>query len=257
LARGVRSDDNGPPAHMRFPVPPPIAGPTPRASLILPAYNEEPGLRATLRAVRALGIDLDLEVIVVDDGSTDGTPQVAIEAGVALLRHPANRGKGAALRTGMAAARGERLVTMDADTTYPASAIPHILELLDEHDYVSAARRTGRTHIPLVNRLGSSAIAPLIRLLSGSRLADPLTGMYALRRSAFDELHPNAEGFGIETEIAMRAALRSLRTAQLWISYGAREGRSKLHPVRDGSVILWTILGVALDGRARRRRTAP
>jgi glycosyltransferase involved in cell wall biosynthesis len=243
--------------HTRYSVPPPPAGPAPRASLILPAYNEELGLRATLRAVEALGADLDLEVIVVDDGSTDGTPRVAAEAGVQLLRHSANRGKGAALRTGVAAARGDRLVTMDADTTYPASAIPRMLELLDDHDYVSAARRTGRMHIPLVNRLGSSAIAPLIRLMSGSRLADPLTGMYALRRSAFEGLHPSAEGFGIETEIAMKAALRSLRTAQLWITYGTREGHSKLHPLRDGSVILWTIVGVALDGRVRRSRTAP
>jgi glycosyltransferase involved in cell wall biosynthesis len=238
-------------------VPPATAGPAPRASLILPAYNEERGLRATLRAVAALDPDLGLEVIVVDDGSTDGTPQVAAEAGVQLLRHPANRGKGAALRTGVASARADRLVTMDADTTYPASAIPRMLELLDEHDYVSAARRAGRMHIPLVNRLGSSAIAPLVRLLSGSRLADPLTGMYALRRSAFEDLHLSAEGFGIETEIAMKAALHSLRTAQLWISYGTREGDSKLHPVRDGSAILWTIVGVALDGRVRRRRTAP
>jgi glycosyltransferase involved in cell wall biosynthesis len=238
-------------------VPPPTAGPAPRASLILPAYNEELGLRTTLREVGALDAGLDLEIIVVDDGSTDGTPQVAADAGVQLLRHPSNRGKGAALRTGVAAAHGERLVTMDADTTYPASAIPRLLELLDEHDYVSAARRSGRMHIPLVNRLGSSLIAPLIRIMSGSRLADPLTGMYAVRRSAFEDLRPTAEGFGIETEIAMKAALRSLRTAQLWISYGTREGHSKLHPVRDGSVILWTIVGVALDGRVRRSRTAP
>jgi glycosyltransferase involved in cell wall biosynthesis len=236
-------------------VSPSTVGSVPRASLILPAYNEELGLRATLRAVSEL--DLDLEVIVVDDGSTDTTPQVAVEAGAQLLRHRTNRGKGAALRTGVAAARSERVVTMDADATYPASAIPEMVELLDEHDYVSAARRTGRMHIPLVNRLGSSAIAPMIRLLSGSRLADPLTGMYALRRSAFDVLHPSAEGFGIETEIAMKAALGSLRTAQLWISYGTREGRSKLHPVRDGIAIAWTIVGVALDGRVRRRRTAP
>jgi glycosyltransferase involved in cell wall biosynthesis len=243
--------------HTRYSVPPPTAGPAPRASLILPAYNEELGLRATLRAVEALGADSELEIIVVDDGSTDGTPEVATQAGVQLLRHSANRGKGAALRTGVAAARGDRLVTMDADTTYPAEAIPRMLELLDDHDYVSAARRTGRMHIPLVNRLGSSAIAPLIRLMSGSRLADPLTGMYALRRSAFEGLRPSAEGFGIETEIAMKAAQHSLRTAQLWINYGTREGHSKLHPLRDGSVILWTIVGVALDGRVRRSRTAP
>jgi glycosyltransferase involved in cell wall biosynthesis len=224
------------------------------ASLILPAYNEEAGLRATLRSVAALGIDL--EVIVVDDGSNDGTAAAAERAGAVVARHATNRGKGAALRTGVGMASTDRIVTMDADTTYPASAIPRMLALLDAHEYVSAARRHGRAHIPVVNRLGNALIAFAIRRLSGSRLADPLTGMYAMRRSAFRDLHPTSDGFGIETEIAMKAAARSLGTAELWIEYGPREGESKLRPLRDGVEITRTILGVALESRAPRRRTA-
>lgn len=224
------------------------------ASLILPAYNEEAGLRATLGSVAALGVDL--EVIVVDDGSSDGTAAAGERAGAIVARHTTNRGKGAALRTGVRVASTDRIVTMDADTTYPAGAIPRLLALLDAHDYVSAARRQGRGHIPVVNRLGNSLIAFAIRRLSGSRLADPLTGMYAMRRSAFLDLHPTSEGFGIETEIAMKAAARSLSTAEVWIEYGPREGESKLRPLRDGVEITRTILGVALEARALRRRTA-
>lgn len=224
------------------------------ASLILPAYNEEAGLRATLATVAALG--LDLEVIVVDDGSSDGTALTAERAGAVVARHPVNRGKGAALRTGVGLATSDRIVTMDADTTYPAQAIPGMLALLDRHDYVSAARRDGRAHIPLVNRIGNALIAHAIRRLSGSRLADPLTGMYAIRRSAFQGLHPSSDGFGIETEIAMKAAARPLRTAEVWIEYGPREGESKLRPLRDGIEIMRTILGVALEARVPRRRTA-
>jgi glycosyltransferase involved in cell wall biosynthesis len=225
-----------------------------RASLILPAYNEEAGLRATLGAVSAL--ELDLELIVVDDGSSDGTAAAAERAGAIVGRHATNRGKGAALRTGVGLATTDRIVTMDADTTYPAAAIPRLLALLDDHDYVSAARRDGRAHIPLVNRVGNAVIATAIRRMSGSRLADPLTGMYAIRRSAFQGMHPWSDGFGIETEISMKAAARSLRTAELWIEYGPREGDSKLRPLHDGIEILRTILGVALEVRAPRRRTA-
>ncbi len=225
-----------------------------RASLILPAYNEEAGLRATLAAVAAL--DLDLEVIVVDDGSTDGTAVTAERSGAIVARHRTNRGKGAALRTGVGLATTDRIATMDADTTYPAAAISGMLALLDGHDYVSAARRDGRGHIPLVNRVGNAAIAFAIRRMSGSRLADPLTGMYAIRRSAFLALHPSSDGFGIETEIAMKAAAAPLRTTEIWIEYGPREGDSKLRPLRDGFEIMRTVLGVALEARVPRRRTA-
>ena len=225
-----------------------------RASLVLPAFNEEAGLRATLRSVAALG--LELEVIVVDDGSSDGTATEAERAGALVARHPSNRGKGAALRTGVGLAGTDRIVTMDADSTYPAGAIPEMIALLDTHDYVSAARRDGRGHIPVVNRLGNALIGLAIRRLSGSRLADPLTGMYGIRRTAFLDLHPWSEGFGIETELAMKVAARSLRTAELWIEYGPREGDSKLRPLRDGMGIMRTILGVALEARVPRRRTA-
>jgi glycosyltransferase involved in cell wall biosynthesis len=224
------------------------------ASLILPAYNEADGLRATLASVAALR--LDLQVIVVDDGSDDETAAVAEQAGAIVARHATNRGKGAALRTGIGLANSPRIITMDADTTYPAQAIPEVLALLDEHDYVSAARRHGRAHIPLVNRIGNALIASAIRRISGSRLADPLTGMYAMRRSALRGLHPSSDGFGIETEIAMKAAARQLHTAEIWIEYGPREGTSKLRPLRDGIEIMRTILGVALEARAPRRRTA-
>lgn len=233
----------------------PASTPTASATLILPAFNEELGLAATLADVRRQ--ELDLEVVVVDDGSSDGTAAVAAAADVVLIRHPSNRGKGAALRSGAAAASTDRLVIMDADATYPALALRRMVALLDDHDYVSAVRRTGRTNIPLVNRFGNAAIANTIRVVSGSRLADPLTGMYALRRDAFERLRVGAEGFGLETEIAIKAARAGLRTAQVGIRYGERAGHSKLSPMRDGVAIARTIAQVALDGRFRRGRTAP
>jgi hypothetical protein len=156
----------------------------------------------------------------------------------------------------VAAAGSDRIVAMDADSTYPASAIGRVAELLDGNDYVSAARRTGRAHIPLVNRIGNAVIAGAIRLVSGSRLEDPLTGMYGLRRAALERLDLRSDGFGLETEIAIKAARAGLRTAQIRIAYGQRAGTSKLNPIRDGLAIGRTILQLAVEGRIRRRRTA-
>lgn len=231
-------------------------GPTAPATLILPAFNEELGLAATLGAVRREG--LDLQIVVVDDGSSDATAEVATRERVTLVRHGANRGKGAALRSGAAASHADRFVIMDADATYPATVLRRMVELLSDHDYVSAVRRTGRANIPIVNRVGNAAIANLIRLVSGSKLADPLTGMYGLRMAAFDELDVRADGFGLETEIAIKAARAGLRTAQVGISYGERTGVSKLRPIRDGVAIARTIARLMMDGRVNRtRRTSP
>ena len=226
-------------------------GPT-NTSVILPAFNEELGLAATLRAIRDSGTGV--EVIVVDDGSTDGTAAVVTGDGTLLLQHSKNRGKGSAFRTGAAHAGGDRIVIMDADATYPASAIARVSELLDDHDYVSAARKKGRAHIPLLNRLGNTAIASAIRLVSGSRLSDPLTGMYGLRRDALEALDLRSDGFGLETEVAIKAARAGLRTTEIEIEYGERAGQSKLNPIRDGLAIARTIGQLMFDGRGRRRR---
>jgi len=196
-------------------------------------------------------------VIVVDDGSTDATAAVGERGGATLVRHPMRRGKGAAIRSGFAATDAEFLVVMDADATYPADAVLPMLALLaDGHDYVSGVRDSGRRHIPLVNRLGNAFLGAAIRAISGSALRDPLTGMYALRRAALTAVRPSADGFAIETELAVRSARAGLRTAELPIAYAVREGESKLRPVRDGWTIGKMLLGLALDGsRLRRRRT--
>jgi glycosyltransferase involved in cell wall biosynthesis len=223
--------------------------------VILPALNEEQGLRAMLASLaqHAPGV----RVVVVDDGSTDATASVAADAGARVVRHAASRGKGAAIRSGISATDADLLVVMDADATYPAEAIVPMLALLaDGHDYVSGVRDVGRRHIPVVNRLGNTLLGTAIRRVSGSTLRDPLSGMYALRRRSLEAIRPSAEGFAIETEIAMRAAWAGLRTAQLPIPYAPRKGESKLRPLRDGWSIVALLLGLTLgEWRLRRRRT--
>ena len=227
----------------------------PWATVIVPAFNEEGGLAAVLDGLTHLE-DGRIEVLVVDDGSTDRTAAVAIAAGARLVRHERNRGKGAAVRTGLAHARGDRIAVIDADATYPAHEVPAMLDRLDTHDLVLGARVIGRGNIPRINRLGNGAFSAAIRFASGARAADPLTGLYAARRSDLLGLDLRAEGFGIETEIVMKGTAAGIRLVDHPISYGSRVGATKLRPVRDGLAIGLTLARLAFARHVRRRGPA-
>lgn len=217
----------------------------PHTTVIVPAFNEENGLAAVLHELRRVLGD-GIEILVVDDGSTDRTATVATAAGVRVASHSRNRGKGAAVRTGLDLAAGDRIVVIDADGTYPADQIPTILGLLDGHDLVLGARRRGRGNIPLFNRLGNAVFSTAIRRVSGFRSADPLTGLYASRRHHLRAMALRSDGFAIETEIAMKSAAMGLDAVDHEIPYGARVGESKLRPVRDGLAIATTLGRLAL-----------
>lgn len=231
----------------------PRAETKPAATLIIPAYNEERGLEALLPQLAAEQI-VGLEVIVIDDGSTDGSAVVAEKHGARLIAHSDNRGKGAAVQTGLAAAGGSQIVVMDADDTYPAHAIAALLELLETHDHVRGIRSVGRANIPPLNRLGNALISSAVAVVSGVRSADPLTGLYALHATDLRRMRLTSRGFGLETEIAIKSARMKLRTADHPIRYGPRQGHSKLSPLRDGMVILGTILSLAWAGMRSRSK---
>lgn len=222
------------------------------ATIILPAFNEERGVAAMLHQLGPLR-ERGAEVIVVDDGSTDRTAAVAEASGVRVVRRRRNGGKGAAIRSGARAATGSKLVVMDADATYPVAAIPEMLRLLDDHDIVLGVRDVGRGNIPLLNRLGNAALRVAIRLVSGFRSADPLTGLYAVRRESLLAMSLDSRGFGIEAEIAIKSAHLRLRATDHPVGYHPRIGDSKLNPIRDGWVIAATIGRVALQRRRTRR----
>lgn len=239
--------------------PPPSLSVAVTATVIVPAYNEEAGLAAVLRQLAPLG-EQGIEVVVVDDASTDRTALVAEAAGVMVVRRRRNGGKGAAIRSGLARTDAAKVVTIDADGTYPVSAILPIVRLLDDYDIALGVRTVGRGNIPLVNRLGNAALRLAIRATSGFGSADPLTGLYGIRREHLDAMALRSDGFGIEAEIAVKSARLGLRHVDHPIGYAERIGQSKLNPLRDGSIIAMTIVRLALDGsfsrlsRLRRRR---
>jgi hypothetical protein len=214
-------------------------------TVILPAYNEAMALPAVLDALFSVLGD-DSEVIVVDDGSTDHTAAIATTYGCRVLRHTHNRGKGAAVRTGLAAARGHFVIVMDADNTYPANMIPRMIDLGAHYDFVRCIRTSGMVNMPPLNRLGNRLFDWMLKVVHGLEGADHLSGLYGLRREALQDLCITADRFDLEVEIGIKARARRLRAAVLPIEYGERLGEKKLHAYRDGWAILHRVLSMSL-----------
>jgi glycosyltransferase involved in cell wall biosynthesis len=217
----------------------------PHTTVLLPAYNEELGLGTVLGKLRSV-LDAGFEILVVDDGSQDETAAVADAHGCRVVRHTVNRGKGRAMQTGFAHAQGSRVITMDADDTYPAEAVPFIAAALDQYEMVVGTRQTGRFNISPLNRLGNAVFRQVISVAAGRAVSDPLTGFYGMRRTLIDRLSLTSEGFGIEAEIMIKTARLNASTLEIPIVYGSRIGSSKLNPVRDGLIIGRTILAQSM-----------
>jgi hypothetical protein len=216
-----------------------------RTSVVLPAYNEGAALPHVLTELGEY-LDETYEVLVVDDGSTDDTADVAERFPVRLVQHPSNRGKGVAIRTGIAEAQGENVVIMDADATYPVPAIGQMVELLDDNDLVRGVRESEPESMPVVNRFGNWLFNKLLALSHGLEGSDHLSGLYAIRRSEAVRLGTEARGFDIETEIGIKAKARGLREATIPISYLPRVGEKKLSAGRDGLRILGRVIVLLL-----------
>ncbi len=216
-----------------------------RTTVVLPAYNEGAALPHVLDELGEY-LDDSYEVLVVDDGSNDDTADVAERYPVRLIKHKTNRGKGVAIRTGIAEAQGENVVIMDADATYPVPAIKEMVELLDENDLVRGIRESEPESMPVVNRIGNWLFNKLLAISHGLEGADQLTGLYAIRRSEAVRLGTEARGFDIETEIGIKAKARGLREAEIPISYLPRVGEKKLSPWKDGLRILGRVIVLLL-----------
>jgi Glycosyl transferase family 2 len=216
-----------------------------RTTVVLPAYNEGAALPHVLDELGEY-LDSSYEVLVVDDGSTDNTADVADRYPVRLVQHASNRGKGVAIRTGITEAQGENIVIMDADATYPVPAIKEMVELLDDHDLVRGVRESEPESMPFVNRVGNWLFNKLLAISHGLEGTDHLSGLYAMRRSEAVRLGTEARGFDIETEIGIKAKARGLREAEIPISYLPRVGEKKLSPWKDGLRILGRVIVLLL-----------
>ena len=224
-------------------------------SVVIPAYNEENGIAEIASrvlsvgpALKKVGVD-GLELLVVDDGSRDRTADVAQNiSGVTVIRHPKNRGYGAALKTGFSKASGELIGFLDADGTYPPEYFPQLCQAaLNGADLVIGSRMAGEeSKMPVTRRVGNFFFANLLSLLSHQKVTDSASGMRVFKREILRQVYPLPDGLNLTPVMSTRALHEGVNIKELPIPYSERVGRSKLSVIRDGSIfmqsMLWTVL---------------
>lgn len=197
----------------------------PLLSVIVPVYNESRTIREILEKIRA--VPVDKEIIVVDDGSSDGTAQALNSisfAGLKVIHHGTNRGKGAAFLTGLAQAGGEFTIIQDADLEYDPGDYLKLLEAAKEQraEIVMGARFTRGYHGLFIHKLGNRLLTGLLNLLFGLRLNDCFSCYKLFRTQTVRGLGLKEESFTIETEIVAKAARKGLRIMEVPVSYHPR-----------------------------------
>jgi len=226
-----------------------------RISVVIPCHNEEDGIRAVLEQMPAI-VD---EVVVVDNASTDRTAEVAAAAGARVVGEP-RKGYGRAYKTGFAAARGDIIVTMDGDGTYPPDSIPLLLYVLVEErvDFMSARRwrsRSGESKSP-IRLLGNAILSGATMALFFKFIIDSQSGMWVFRRDILKRVDPRSDGMALSEEIKILAFTHpDLSCLEMPIYYGERIGESKLNLWRDGFANLFFLAKMRLT-LGRRRRAA-
>jgi len=226
-----------------------------KLSIVIPAYNEHDTVTELLRRVAGAPLPegLEREIVVVDDGSTDGTRELlreieaSKEPAIRLIEQPQNRGKGAALATGFAAAEGDFVLVQDADLEYSPEDYPVLLQpILDGHaDVVFGSRFLGGPHRVLFywHYLGNQFLTMLSNMFTDLNLSDMETCYKVFRAEVLRGMKLRSQRFGIEPELTARVARARVRIYEVPISYHGRTyAEGKKIGWKDGISAIWAIL---------------
>ena len=221
----------------------------PDLAVILPAYNEAGGIVDTLARVRGVmgALPYSSEIVVVDDGSTDGTGQKAAECGVRVITHPWNRGYGAALKTGVLNTEAAAIMIMDADCSYPPDAIPRLIGRLDKADMVVGTRELGSEGVAWIRRPGKWMLNSFASYLVGLHIPDLNSGQRVMKRNVLLKyMHLCPSGFSFTSTITLAMLANGHPVIYEPIEYLKRAGKSKIRAGHFVSFILLVVRSIVL-----------
>ena len=218
-----------------------VADPT-TVSIVIPAKDEEPSIAAVVGRLKAAAAWR--EIIVIDDGSADATGARARDAGACVVRHPYNKGNGAAVKTGARHASGDFVLIVDGDGQHHAEDAGRIAGRLGEFDLVVGARRPS-TQATLTRRAGNAVLNRLASYLTGRPIPDLTSGFRGIRRDVLREfLHLLPNGFSTPTTTTLACIKAGYNVAFEPIDAGVRAGHSKMRVAREGARFLMILLKV-------------
>jgi glycosyltransferase involved in cell wall biosynthesis len=224
-------------------------------SVVIPVFNEEETVGDIVARTKNTleKMHVSYEVLVVDDGSMDRSADVAEESKAHVLRG-SHRGKGYSLRSGFRHARGELVVTLDADGSHKPEEIPLVLEPIRENraDFVIGSRffnsEANKAKVPRLNRTGNKLFNDLIGALTGVKISDSQSGFRAFRSSLIKRMRLSSRGYEVESEMLVKALRIGAWVEETPISFDQRTvGTSKLDPIQDGARILYAIMASYLS----------
>lgn len=205
-----------------------------KITIVIPAKNEAQNITAVLQSINAL--KLDAEILVINDGSSDNTAELAQQEGARVISHPYCQGNGAAIKTGARNAQGKIIVFMDGDGQHNPVDIPDFLQKLDEgYDMVVGARNS-KSQASLFRRIGNAFYNRFASIMTGHKIEDLTSGFRAVRTDKFRKfiyLLPN--GFSYPTTSTMAFFRSGFPVAYLPIHAGQRKGKSHIRLFRDGT----------------------
>ncbi len=210
-------------------------------TIVVPAYNEAAAIGQTIEALTAVlaKANIDGEIVIVDDGSTDGTGDAAEKAGVRVIRLPENSGYGFALKTGIAETNSKFVAIIDADGTYPADKLPDMLALCQNADMVVGDRGAAMKNVQWIRRPPKWILNTLANMLADRKIPDLNSGLRVFKRSSLERFVPLLpDGFSFTTTITLSMLCSKLRVIYTPITYAKRVGQSSMRPTAFFTFIL-------------------
>ena len=212
-------------------------------SVVIPAFEEASAVGVVVQSLRAAATWR--EVLVIDDGSADETATVASAAGAEVVRHPYNKGNGAAIKTGIRHASGEYVLVVDADGQHTAADALRLVAFLGEYDLVVGTRAGSTQQASAARHMGNNALNWVASYLTGRDIPDLTSGLRAARTSGLREfLHLLPNGFSTPTTTTLSFVKAGYSVRFEPITVGARLGKSKIKLVSDGARFLMILLKV-------------